>query len=97
MSNRQSRFFLCDYDLIKKGHMARMGAINFAVYSVMQCHAESRLCSVSYSRIQKLTGISRPTTAKAITQLLELRYLCKVPCEGQSNVYKILDLPLIEG
>lgn len=79
------------------GHGAFLGAqTGFVFFSLLRHSNTSHQCFPSYSCLQKETGLSRPSIAKAIAKLVEYCYIRKLEIgnsKGKATVYEIMELP----
>jgi hypothetical protein len=92
-------FWQTPNQLIDDGHVERMGASGFAIYMILFRHSNAaHQCFPSYSLLQKRTGFSRTTIAKAIAELVEKGYIRKLNIGNavhSSTLYQLLDLSLV--
>lgn len=98
-NGHQYNFWMSPNDLVDGGHVARLGAQAFTLYMVLLRHSSAeRRCFPSYSLLQKETGLSRPSVAKAIAKLIDLGYVRKLSIGTavyNSTLYELLDLSLV--
>ena len=87
-----NRFFI-DNALLRGGWGAVIGPYGIAVYDAIALHADADNQSAypSHQLIADLTGMSRPTVVKIVSQLEELHLIGVERVDGRPHTYYLLD------
>lgn len=78
--------------LINKGEIAKIGAVAWAVYTVIKAHTNLNTgdAAPSVQRIAELVGCSHDTTQRALKVLVN-RDLIQVAKRGRQNIYSLTE------
>lgn len=95
------RFWITDNAMVDDGHVAKMGASAWTVWTCLRRHADQSMrCYPSEARLAKETGITRRHVHTMIHRLIELGYLIQEVQGGRknrglNNQYRVVNPSLI--